>query len=39
MNACVAKYAPKGRHYSKSISLEARVKVAAGIYNAGYHFF
>ena len=39
MNTCVAKYAPKGRHYSKSISLEARVKVAAGIYNAGYHFF
>ena len=39
MNTCVAKYAPKGRHYSKSISLEARVKVASGIYNAGYHFF
>ena len=39
MNTCVAKYAPKGRHYSKTISLEARVKVAAGIYNIGYHFF
>ena len=39
MNTCVAKYALKGRHYSKSISLEARVKVAAGIYNVGYHFF
>ena len=39
MNTCVAKYAPKNRHYSKSISLEARVKVAAGIYNCGYHFF
>ena len=39
MNTCVAKYAPKGRHYSKSVSLEARVKVAAGIYNVGYHFF
>ena len=39
MNTSVAKYAPKNRHYSKSISLEARVKVAAGIYNCGYHFF
>jgi len=39
MNTCVAKYAPKSRHYSKSISLEARVRVAAGIYNVGYHFF
>ena len=39
MNTCVAKYAPKGRHYSKTISLEARVKIAAGIYNVGYHFF
>ena len=38
-NTCVAKYAPKNRQYSKSISLEARVKVAAGIYNCGYHFF
>ena len=39
MNTCVAKYAPKGRHYSKTVSLEARVKVVAGIYNVGYHFF
>jgi len=39
MNTSVAKYAPKNRHYSKLISLEARVKVAAGIYNCGYHFF
>ena len=26
MNTCVAKYSPKNKHYSKSISLEARVK-------------
>ena len=39
MNTCVAKYAPKNRHYSKSISLEARMKITAGIYNCGYHFF
>ena len=39
MNTYVAKYAPKNRDYSKFISLEARVKVAAGIYNCGYHFF
>ena len=39
MNTCVARYAPKGQHYSKSVSLDARVKVAAGIYNVGYHFF
>ena len=39
MNTCVAKYTPKSKHYSKSISLEARVKVAAGIFNVGYHFF
>ena len=39
MNTCVAKYAPKNRHYSKSISLEARVKVASGIYNCEYYFF
>ena len=39
MNTCVAKYAPKNKHYSKSVSLEARVKVAAAIYNCGYHFF
>ena len=39
MNTCVAKYAPKNKHYSKSISLEARVNVAAGTFNVGYHFF
>ena len=38
MNTCVAKYAPKNKTYCKSISLEARVKVAAGIYTVGYHF-
>ena len=38
MITCVAKYAPKGRHYSKSVLSKARVKVAAGIYNVGYHF-
>ena len=26
MNTCVAKYAPKSKHYSKYISLGARVK-------------
>ena len=39
MNTCVAKYAPKNKTYCKSISLETRVKVAAGIYTVGYHFF
>jgi len=39
MNTCVAKYAPKNKTYCKSISLEARVKVAAGIYTVGYHLF
>ena len=38
MNSCVAKYPPKTKIYSKSISLEARVKTAAGIYNDGYQF-
>ena len=38
MNTCVAKYAPKNKTYCKSISLETRVKVAAGIYIVGYHF-
>jgi len=39
MNTCVAKYAPKGKHLFKTTSLEARVKVTAGIYNVGYHYF
>ena len=39
MNTCVAKYAPKNKTYCKSISLEARVKVAAGIYMVGYHYY
>ena len=39
MNTRVSKYAPKTKHYSKSISLEARVKTAADIYNCGYHLF
>ena len=39
MNTRVSKYALNIKHYSKSISLEARVKTAAGIYNCGYHFF
>ena len=39
MNTRVAKYAPKTKKYLKSISLEARVKTAAGIYNCMYHFF
>ena len=39
MNTCVAKYTPKNKTYCKSILLEARVKVAAGIYMVGYHFF
>ena len=38
MNTCVVKYTPKDRHYSKSVLIEARVKVAAGIYNDVYHF-
>ena len=38
MNTCVAKYGPKNKIYCKSISLKARVKVAAGIYTVGYHF-
>ncbi len=38
MNTSVAKYTPKNRHYSKTMSLEARVKFAAGIYNCGCHF-
>ena len=38
INTCVAKYAPKNKTYCKSISLETRVKVAAGIYIVGYHF-
>ena len=39
MNTYVAKYAPKNKTYCKSISLEAGVKIAAGIYMVGYHFF
>ena len=39
MNAYVARYTPKIKHYSKPISLEARVKILIGIYNCGYHFF
>ena len=39
MNTCVAKYAPKNINYSKLLSLEARVKVAAGIYSGGYNYF
>ena len=39
MNTCVAKYAPKGRHYLKMILLEAMLKVAVGIYNVCYYFF
>ena len=39
MNIRVAKYALKTKHYSNSISIEARVKTAAGIYNCEYHFF
>ena len=39
MNTRISKYTPKIKHHSKSISLEARVKTAARIYNCGYHFF
>ena len=39
MNTCIVKYAPQSKYYSKSISLEARVNIAAGIFNVGYHFF
>ena len=39
MNTCVAKKAPTNKTYYKSVSLDARVKVAARIYMAGYHFF
>ena len=39
MNTCIARYAPKTRHYSKSSSLKIRAHIGAAIYNVGYYYF
>ena len=39
LNSIVARYAPKCKHYSKSIELRARIYVAACIYLVGHHCF
>ena len=38
LNNIVSKYAPKRKHFSKSLSLFTRVYIAAGIYLLGYHY-
>ena len=39
MNTCIARYAPKTRTYSKSISVEIRVLIGVCIFLTGYHYF
>lgn len=39
MSTCIAKYTPTKNTQCKSISLEARVNVAAEIYMVSYHYF
>ena len=39
MNTCIARYAPKTRTYSKSVSLQTRVMIAVCIFLVGYHYF
>ena len=39
INTYVSKYAPKSKYYSKSIYLDAKMKILAAVYNYGYHFF
>lgn len=38
MNTCVTKCALKNKTHCNSMSLEARMKVANGIYMVGYHY-
>ena len=39
MNNSIAKYAPKSRTYSSSMSLSHRVAIATGIFNLGFYNF
>lgn len=38
LNNIVSKYAPKRKHFSKSLSLVTRVYIAAGVYLVGFHY-
>ena len=39
LNNIVSKYAPKCRHYSKSVELRTRIYIAGSIYLTGHHYF
>ena len=39
MNNTGAKYAPKSKTYSRSMSLQNRISIAIGVTNGGYEIF